>query len=114
VVETLLKKAGYSPVCTSNGREALEQYREAQSKGEPFLITIMDLTIPGGMGGRETVKKLREFDPDAKVIVFSGYTTDAIITNYKDYGFDGVLSKPFIIDEFMRTITAVLHLPPRE
>jgi PAS domain S-box-containing protein len=111
VVETLLKKAGYSPLCTTNGKEALEKYKEASSKGEPFIVTIMDLTIPGGMGGKETVKKLREFDPDAKVIVFSGYSNDKIITNYKEYGFDGVLSKPFSIDEFMQTITSVLHLP---
>ena len=114
VVETLLKKAGYTPLCTTDGKQALEKYKEASSRGEPFIITILDLTIPGGMGGKETVKKLREFDPDAKVIVFSGYSNDTIITNYKEYGFDGVLSKPFSIDEFMRTITSVLHFPATE
>jgi PAS domain S-box-containing protein len=111
VVETLLKKAGYTPVCVTNGEQALQQYREALSRGEPFTVTIMDLTIPGGMGGKETIKRLREIDTNAKVIVFSGYSNDPIFSNFKEYGFDGVLSKPFSIDEFMKTITAVLQQP---
>ena len=68
----------------------------------------MDLTIPGGMGGKETVKKLREIDPTAKVIAFSGYSNDPIFTDFKEFGFDGVLSKPFSIEEFMQTIESVL------
>jgi PAS domain S-box-containing protein len=109
VVETLLKKTGYTPKCVANGDDALNQYRNAMETGDPFIVTIMDLTIPGGMGGKETVKRLREIDPAAKVIVFSGYFNDPIFSNFKEYGFDGVLSKPFSIDEFMKTITSVLH-----
>ena len=71
----------------------------------------MDLTIPGGMGGKETVKKLREIDPLAKVIAFSGYSNDPIFTDFREYGFDGVISKPFSIEEFLRTITSVLPSP---
>jgi two-component system cell cycle sensor histidine kinase/response regulator CckA len=108
VVETLLKKAGYSPVCASNGEQALSIYNEAMSAGDPFMVTIMDLTIPGGMGGKETVKRLREIDNKARVIVFSGYSNDPIFSNYREYGFDGVLSKPFSIEEFMKTISKVL------
>jgi PAS domain S-box-containing protein len=111
VVDTLLKKAGYTPVCVSNGTQTLETYAEALSQGEPFTVTIMDLTIPGGMGGKETVKKLREIDPQARVIAFSGYSNDPIFTNFKDYGFNGVLSKPFSIEEFMQTISQVLKTP---
>jgi CheY-like chemotaxis protein len=111
VVETLLKKAGYTPVGVSNGTQTLTIYTEALSQKEPFLVTIMDLTIPGGMGGKETVKKLREIDPLAKVIAFSGYSNDPIFTDFKEYGFDGVISKPFSIEEFLRTITTVLSLP---
>ncbi|MBN2036794.1 MAG: response regulator [Chitinispirillaceae bacterium] len=108
VVETLLKKAGYSPVCASNGEQALSIYNEALSAGDPFMVTIMDLTIPGGMGGKETVKRLREIDNNARVIVFSGYSNDPIFSNYREFGFDGVLSKPFSIEEFMKTILTVL------
>jgi PAS domain S-box-containing protein len=112
VVETLLKKTGYSPVCVSNGDQALKKYQDALSEGDPFTVTIMDLTIPGGMGGKETVKRLREIDNNARVIVFSGYSNDPIFFNYKEYGFDGVLSKPFSIEEFMRTISMVLKETP--
>jgi PAS domain S-box-containing protein len=110
VVETLLKKAGYSPVGVSNGTQTLEIYTEALSQNEPFLVTIMDLTIPGGMGGKETVRKLREIDPRARVIAFSGYSNDPIFTDFKQYGFDGVLAKPFSIQEFMRAIGSVLQI----
>jgi two-component system cell cycle sensor histidine kinase/response regulator CckA len=72
----------------------------------------MDLTIPGGMGGKETVKRLREIDKNARVIVFSGYSNDPIFSNFKEFGFDGVLSKPFSIEEFMRTIASVLKERP--
>ena len=112
VVETLLKKTGYAPVCVTNGDQALRQYQNALSEGDPFTVTIMDLTIPGGMGGKETVKRLREIDKNARVIVFSGYSNDPIFSNYKEYGFDGVLSKPFSIEEFMRTISMVLKETP--
>jgi PAS domain S-box-containing protein len=108
VVETLLKKTGYSPVCVINGDQALKHYKDALSGGDPFTVTIMDLTIPGGMGGKETVKRLREIDKNARVIVFSGYSNDPIFSNFKEYGFDGVLSKPFSIEEFTRTISMVL------
>ncbi|MBN1130492.1 MAG: response regulator [Chitinispirillaceae bacterium] len=109
VVETLLKKAGYSPLCVANGEDALREYREAMGKNDPFTITIMDLTIPGGMGGKETIKRLREIDPGARVIVFSGYSNDPIFSNFKEFGFDGILSKPFSIEEFLKTIAMVLH-----
>lgn len=112
VVETLLKKAGYSPIGVSNGTQTLEIYLEALSQKDPFLVIIMDLTIPGGMGGKETVKKLREIDPTAKVIAFSGYSNDPIFTDFKEFGFDGVLSKPFSIEEFMQTIESVLLVSP--
>jgi len=68
----------------------------------------MDLTVPGGMGGKVAVKKLREIDPAAKVIVFSGYSNDPIMANYREYGFDGVIAKPFTIDEFTDAIDTIL------
>jgi CheY-like chemotaxis protein len=111
VVQSLLRKAGYSTVCVENGAQALAVYRQALTDGEPFIVTIMDLTIPGGMGAKETVKKLREIDPAAKVIVYSGYTNDPAIVQYSEYGFDGVLTKPFSMEEFMRTIVTVLGKP---
>jgi len=107
VVEKLLKKTGYNVESVTNGTDALRVYQEAYDTGEPFQFVIMDLTIPGGMGGKETVVKLREFDKNATVIVFSGYSNDPILTNYKDYGFNGVLKKPFSTDELMHLIKNV-------
>ncbi len=111
VVETLLRKSGYTPVTVANGTEAIEQYVKASAEQMPFVAAILDLTIPGGMGGKETVIKIREIDPLAKVIAFSGYSNDSIYRNYKGFGFDGVLSKPFSIEEFMATLQGVLKPP---
>ena len=90
---------GYEVELTTDGAEAIEQYTKARESGKPFDAVIMDLTIPGGMGGKETIKKLLEIDPDAKVIVSSGYATDPIIADYRKYGFSAVLPKPYNIDE---------------
>jgi signal transduction histidine kinase/ActR/RegA family two-component response regulator len=107
VVEKLLKKTGYNVQSVTNGTDALRVYQDAYEADDPFQFVIMDLTIPGGMGGKETVVKLREFDNDATVIVFSGYSNDPILTNYSEYGFDGVLKKPFSTDELMHLIKNV-------
>jgi DNA-binding NtrC family response regulator len=72
--------------------------------GNPFDVVVMDLTVPGGMGGKETVGKIREIDPKAKVIVSSGYSNDPVMANYKDFGFCGIIAKPFNIDEFLNVI----------
>lgn len=104
VVDKLLKKSGYNVVSVTNGSDALQAYIDAFNRGKRFEFVIMDLTIPGGMGGKETVLKMKEFDRNAKVIVFSGYSNDPILTNYRDYGFDGVLRKPFSTDELIRLI----------
>ncbi|MBN1761092.1 MAG: response regulator [Chitinispirillaceae bacterium] len=101
VVEKLLKKTGYNVECVSNGEDALRIYNDALAADDPFKFVLMDLTIPGGMGGKETVTKIKDFDENAKVIVFSGYSNDPILSNFKEYGFDGVLKKPFSTDELL-------------
>ena len=90
---------GYNVVCATNGVETLNLYMDAIHNNEPFNAVIMDLTIPCGMGGKECIKKLLEFDPEAKVIVCSGYSNNQILGDFKKYGFKGVLSKPFQIKE---------------
>jgi CheY-like chemotaxis protein len=98
VLEQLLKKAGYNVTCTENGEETIEIYKNSFIS-DPFSLVIIDLTIHTGLGGKETVKILKEFDPQAKAVVFSGYSQDPIISDYAIYGFDGVLSKPFTSKE---------------
>ena len=72
-------------------------------------MVIMYLTIPGGMGGKDAVKKLRAFDPDARVIVFSGYSNDPILAKYQEYGFNGVIAKPFCINEFHQVVGDIFN-----
>ena len=77
--------------------------------GEPWDIVIMDLTIPGGMGGRETIGPLLQMDPGARVIVLSGYSNDDVLARFSEYGFRARLTKPFTKDDLARAINAVLQ-----
>jgi DNA-binding NarL/FixJ family response regulator len=74
---------------------------------DPFDAVIMDLTIPGGMGGKEAIKKLLEIDANATVIVSSGYTTDAIMSEYKKYGFKAVIAKPYSVKQLQETLSGL-------
>lgn len=108
VLEQLLKKAGYNVTCAGNGDETMEIYKNA-FKSDPFTLVIIDLTIHTGLGGKETVKALKEFDPQAKAVVFSGYSLDPIISDYAMYGFDAVLNKPFTSGELHSMLKSVLE-----
>lgn len=78
-------------VAVPDGQTALKVYKEAKTTGEPFTGVIMDLVIRGGMGGRETIKQLKAFDPQIRAIVSSGYSKDPAMSNFCEYGFCGVL-----------------------
>jgi PAS domain S-box-containing protein len=107
VLTQLMRNSGYDVDCAASGVEAIEAYSGAMKKGNPFAVVVMDLTVPGGMGGREAVSKLLELDPGAKVVVASGYSNDPIMANYRKYGFCGVIVKPFNIDEFLSVVNSV-------
>jgi len=108
VAKTVLKRDGDEILEASDGREALEIYQRHMKIGKPFDLVIMDLTIPGGMGGKETIEKLLKVDPGAKVIVSSGYSTDPIMANYRDYGFFDVLPKPYELGKLTQLVREVL------
>ncbi len=108
VVGEMLKKLGYKVCLTKDGREAIEKFEEARAGGEPFDAVIMDLTIPGGMGGREAVKELLRIDPQVKAIVSSGYANDPITANYREYGFIEVLAKPYKMEHLDSIVEKVL------
>ena len=109
MLSKMLPLAGYKVILTEDGAEAIEQYAKAQKSGKPFGAVIMDLTIPGGMGGKEAIKKLLEIDPDAKVIVSSGYATDPIMSVYKKYGFSAVITKPYSVAQIEKVLQSLLR-----
>ncbi len=104
-VGEMLKCHGHRVVTTTDGAEAIGLYQQAWAGGDPFDAVIMDLTVPGGMGGQEAITVLRDFDPGIKAIVSSGYANDPIMSDYERYGFVGVVSKPYKVDE----LNEVLH-----
>ncbi len=104
----IIVKIGYEVECAVDGNEAVQRYRDAQSLGRPFDCVVLDLTVPGGLGGAETIKKLFEFDPDVKAIVSSGYSTGPILSNYQIYGFSGIINKPYELKTVKNVIQKVL------
>jgi two-component system cell cycle sensor histidine kinase/response regulator CckA len=110
VSKNMLETFGFTVELAFDGREAVEKYISADESGNPFDIVIMDLTIPGGMGGKEAVNNLLAINSNAKVIVSSGYSTDPILANYGDYGFKGRLVKPFQIKDLKKELTRVMEV----
>jgi signal transduction histidine kinase/CheY-like chemotaxis protein len=108
-VEQLLTLKGYEVECAKDGDEAIELYKKAMKASKPFNAVILDLTIRGGMGGKEAVKKLREIAPDVKAIVASGYSNDPVLANYREYGFCGVFAKHDKTEELGKTLHQVIN-----
>ncbi|MBN1882684.1 MAG: PAS domain S-box protein [Deltaproteobacteria bacterium] len=99
---------GYKAVTARDGREAISLYEEAAAAGTPFDIVIMDLTVKGGMGGKEAARLLLKKDPDARIVVSSGYSNDPIMSEYDSYGFCNVIAKPYRIDDLGRKLKEIL------
>jgi DNA-binding NarL/FixJ family response regulator len=89
--------------------EAIEMYKKAKENGIPFDSVIMDLTIPGGIGGKEAIQELVLFDPEIKAIVSSGYTTDSIVSDYRKYGFSAFIAKPYKLSELSEILHDVIN-----
>ena len=112
IVVQFLNVMGFETAMAEDGRAAMDLYREAKESGHAFDVVIMDLTIPGGMGGKETIDKLLAYDPAAIAIVSSGYSNDPIMSNCEAYGFKGVIKKPYRIEDLSDALRDLLSRKP--
>ncbi len=112
MASSMLNHLGFDVVCARDGVQAIELYKKSIAQKEPFLAVIMDLTIPGGLGGRETIRQLIELDSDVNAIVSSGYSNDPVMADYKQFGFKNVLPKPYFVNDLATVINSLgLEIP---
>ena len=108
LVTEMLKGIGFFAETVCDGEKAIEKYKESIQNKIPYDVIILDLTIPGGMGGKETIKHILDINHDAKVIVSSGYSSGSTMADYKEYGFRGILSKPYTMTKLRKVLNEVL------
>lgn len=111
VIVQILTHLGYEVQFARDGLEAVQYYQAARENGHPFDVVIADLTVPDGMGGREMIDHLRAMDPDVKAIISSGYSNDPVLDNFKEYGFLGVVAKPYKIEQLCAVLDTVIQGP---
>ncbi|MFQ5735679.1 MAG: response regulator [Thermodesulfobacteriota bacterium] len=114
VAEEMLAMYGYEVEFAIDGNVAIESFKEAKKNERPFDLVIMDLTVPGGVGGRDAIHVLLEIDPGVKAIVSSGLANDPVMSDYGSYGFHGVIFKPYRVTEFTSEVRRVMTGGPKE
>ena len=108
IISEMLNIFGYEVETARDGAEVIDMYLKAMTGGKPFDAVIMDLTVPNGMGGRDAIRRLREHDPKVRAIVSSGYSLDPVMANYRQFGFVGIIPKPYRMEELRRELEEVL------
>ena len=108
ILMAMLHAVGHEVLLAKDGMEAVQLYREAMAIDTPIDLIIMDLTIPGGMGGKEAVQEILAINPEAKVVVSSGYSNDPVMANFRDYGFSSAIAKPYQLSEITMVISQLL------
>jgi two-component system cell cycle sensor histidine kinase/response regulator CckA len=109
LLKEVLENMNYSVELSKNGEEAIQKYLTAMESGQIIDAIILDLTVKGGMGGKKTIEKLLEINPQVKGIASSGYSEDPIFANPKEYGFCGAIKKPFSIENLCEVLEQVLN-----
>ena len=107
----VLERLGHTPLLTSDGEEALERFKLEREAGRGIDAIILDLTVPGGMGGLETMRELAALDPDVRVIVSSGYSENGALSNPQEHGFCARLLKPFQIEDLRKALISAVESP---
>ena len=101
----MLRSIGYAVEIAKDGLEVIELYKQAREQNDPFDVVIIDLTVPGSMGGKETIEQLRKIDRAVKAIICSGHTTDPILAECEKHGFKDFITKPYEIS----ALSKILH-----
>jgi PAS domain S-box-containing protein len=109
LLSAMLTSLGYEVVCARDGMEAVAVYQRAQTAAQPFDAVILDLTLPGGIGGRDTLERLRVLDPQVTALISSGYAIDPVLTNFAQYGFRGAVAKPYTMEKLHSALQQVLQ-----
>lgn len=110
VVERQLVSLGHHPHLAANGEQAVIEYQKLLADGAPPDVVILDLTVPGAMGGLETAKTLLALDARAKLVVASGYSNDPVMANYRESGFVGVIAKPFDLNDLSQVVNTSMSI----
>jgi two-component system, cell cycle sensor histidine kinase and response regulator CckA len=105
----MVELLGYQASLARDGQEALTAWQQAREAGKPIDVVIMDLTVPGGMGGREATRRLLELDPAAKVVVSSGYSDDPVMANFRQHGFREMLAKPYRVADISTVLASLVE-----
>jgi CheY-like chemotaxis protein len=114
MIGRMLQKLGYESEFAKDRAEAIEMYKAAKKSEKTYDAFILDLTIPGGMGGKEAIKKLLETDPEVSAIVSSGYSDDQVLSNFREYGFKGMMPKPFETLSLSKVLHEVLKVKGKD
>ncbi len=108
VTHEVLKFLGYDVMFAREGAAAIDLYKKEKSNGAPFDVVILDLSVPEGLGGKETIVQLRSFDPNVRAIVSSGYSHDPVVQDFTAFGFSGKLTKPYKINDMKEMLECLI------
>jgi len=109
IAEEILTHLGCKVMITRDGNDTIREYLNAMAMNDLYSILILDLTIPGGKGGKDVIKELLKYDPNVRAIVSSGYSNDPIMSEYEKHGFKAVLPKPYTIESVNKILRDVLY-----
>jgi CheY-like chemotaxis protein len=110
-ISSLLRRLGCEVTAVGDGAAAVDEYETARAAGRSYELVILDLTVPAGLGGAETMARLRAIDPEVRAIVSSGYSKDPVLAEYRQHGFRGMVAKPYVVRELVAVINQVMQAP---
>jgi two-component system, cell cycle sensor histidine kinase and response regulator CckA len=108
VLEKMLQHLGFDVDLVSDGQQAIALFTRALQDGTPYVAIVLDLTIPGGVGGKETLRRIKEHHPEAKVLVSSGYSNDPVMAQATQFGFSGFIAKPYNLVDLSKVLSRIV------